>query len=321
MEDENSAVVGIDDQRTRRTPGRTEAGRTVCACPPLQHRDEVHQQRLTGERALFGGKHLHIRECVFADGESPLKHSRDIEITDSLFEWKYPLWYATDVTIDHSVLATTARADIWYSDGVTITNSTIDAPKSFRRTRRVRLDHVDLPRADETMWNCENVTLDNVSVRGEYFAMNSRNITADGLRVTGGYAFDGTRDVDISNATILSKDAFWNSENVTVRDSFIVGEYLGWNARNLTFINCTIQSLQGLCYIDNLVLSDCRLIDTTLPFEYSTVDAAVTTRIDSVINPAGGTIRCAGIGELILDPSRVDPGRTTIVTPGAPSAV
>ena len=42
-------------------------------------------------------------------------------------------------------------------------------------------------------------------------------------------------------------------KNVTVYDSFITGEYLGWNAKNLTLINCTIESLQGLCYIDNLV--------------------------------------------------------------------
>lgn len=52
----------------------------------------------------------------------------------------------------------------------------------------------------------------------------------------------------------LSKDAFWNSENVTVYDPFILGEYLGWNAKNLTLVNCTIESLQGMCCIDNLVI-------------------------------------------------------------------
>lgn len=56
--------------------------------------------------------------------------------------------------------------------------------------------------------------------------------------------------MEIRNSTLLSKDAFWNSENVTVYDSFISGEYLGWNAKNLTLVNCTIESLQGLCYIE-----------------------------------------------------------------------
>lgn len=64
----------------------------------------------------------------------------------------------------------------------------------------------------------------------------------------------GCHNVTIRNSNILSKDAFWNSENITVYDSFISGEYLGWNAKNLTLINCTIESLQGMCYIDNLVM-------------------------------------------------------------------
>ena len=66
----------------------------------------------------------------------------------------------------------------------------------------------------------------------------------------------GAKNVEIHNAKMLSKDAFWNSENVTVYDSFISGEYLGWNAKNLTLVNCTIESLQGMCYIDNLVMKN-----------------------------------------------------------------
>ncbi len=32
----------------------------------------------------------------------------------------------------------------------------------------------------------------------------------------------------------------------------------------MTFENCTIQSLQGLCYSDGLTLRTCRLLDTTV---------------------------------------------------------
>ena len=95
---------------------------------------------------------------------------------------------------------------------------------------------------------------------------------------------------------MLSKDAFWNSENVTVYDSFISCEYLGWNAKKLTLIGCTIESLQGMCYIDHLVMKDCKLINTTLAFEYSTVDAQITYKIDSVLNPTSGEIRAKSIG-------------------------
>jgi hypothetical protein len=98
-----------------------------------------------------------------------------------------------------------------------------------------------------------------------------------------------------------------------VYDSFISGEYLGWNAKNLTLLNCTIESLQGLCYIDNLVMKNCKLINTTLAFEYSTVDADITGTIDSVLNPSGGIIRAESIQELILEKDKIDPAKTKII--------
>ena len=103
--------------------------------------------------------------------------------------------------------------------------------------------------------------------RGDYLAMNCSDIKAykSGVLV-GNYPFDGVRNIEITNSRLISKDCFWNCENVTVRDSFISGEYLAWNSRNVTFENCTIESLQGLCYVDNLVLRNCRLINTTLVF-------------------------------------------------------
>ena len=118
--------------------------------------------------------------------------------------------------------------------------------------------------------------------------------------------------MEIRHARLLSKDAFWNSENVTVYDSFLSGEYLGWNAKNLTLINCTIESLQGLCYIENLVMKNCRLLNTTLAFEYSTVDVEIEGKIGSVMNPAGGSIRADYIGELIMEKDRVNPEKTVI---------
>ena len=115
---------------------------------------------------------------------------------------------------------------------------------------------------------------------------------------------------------MLSKDAFWNSENVTVYDSFISGEYLGWNAKNLTLVNCTVESLQGMCYIDNLVMKNCKLINTTLAFEYSTVDADICSAVDSVLNPSGGVIKAKEIDKLIIERDKVDESKTKIVVQG-----
>lgn len=275
--------------------------------------EEIKQKRLTGERALFHGQNLKIEDCIFEDGESPLKESRNIELHSSLFRWKYPLWYAKDIQITDCALYDMARAGIWYTDRLTMTNTVIEAPKNFRRCHDISLTNVTFPNAAETLWSNDTVKLDHVSAKGDYFAMNSRNMTIDDLTLVGNYSFDGVENVVIRNSKLLSKDAFWNSNNVTVYDSFISGEYLGWNAKNLTLINCTVESLQGMCYIDNLVMKNCKLIGTTLAFEYSTVDAEIDSKIESVLNPASGTIRADSIDELILEPDRIDPAKTKII--------
>lgn len=133
------------------------------------------------------------------------------------------------------------------------------------------------------------------------------------FQLVGNYSFDGSRNVEVHDSKLISKDAFWNTENVTVYDSFITGEYLGWNAKNLTLINCTIESLQGLCYIDNLVMKNCKLINTTLAFEYSSVDAEICSKVDSVLNPTSGVIRAKEIGTLTIEKDRVDPSKTKII--------
>lgn len=127
--------------------------------------------------------------------------------------------------------------------------------------------------------------------------------------------------MEVHNSKLLSKDAFWNSENVTVYDSYISGEYLGWNARNLTLINCTIESLQGICYIENLVMKNCRLLNTTLAFEYSMVEAQISGKIDSVLNPKAGTITADQIGELILERDKIDSSKTKIVCKEEPEKI
>lgn len=68
-----------------------------------------------------------------------------------------------------------------------------------------------------------------------------------------------------------------------------------------------------MCYIENLVLKNCRLLNTTLAFEYSTVDAEIHGKIDSVMNPGSGIIRAEEIGELIVDETKVDPAQTKII--------
>ena len=279
----------------------------------MDTKKEIRQQTLTGERALFQGKGLRITDCVFMDGESPLKESRDIELNGSLFRWKYPLWYSKDIVAKKCTWFEMARAGVWYTDHILVEDAVIEAPKNFRRCHGVTLKNVSFPNASETLWHCENVRMENVTANGDYFAMNCKDMELDGFTLTGNYSFDVAENVVIRNDRMLSRDAFWNTDSVTVYDSFVSGEYLGWNAKNLTLINCTVESLQGMCYIDNLVMKGCKLINTTLAFEYSSVDAQIDSKIDSVMNPASGTIRAEYIENLIMEKDKIDPGKTKII--------
>lgn len=274
---------------------------------------EIAREIYTGERPLFASRELILRDTIFGEGESPLKESRDIELYGCMFKWKYPLWYCKNVRAENCTWFTMARAGVWYSENVTVKDCAIEAPKNFRRCRGLVIENVSMPDAAETLWSCDGVSLKNVSAKGAYFAMNSRNVKVDGLTLYGDYSFDGAENVEITDSKLLSKDAFWNSRNVTVRNSFISGEYLGWNAENLTLIDCTLESLQGLCYVQNLVMKNCKLLDTTLAFEYSTVDADIVGGVDSVLNPSGGTIRAERIGKLIIEKDRVDPDKTVVI--------
>lgn len=274
---------------------------------------EIHQEFYKGERPLFKGKNLKIYDTIFGEGESPLKESENIELEGSMFKWKYPLWYSRNIKVRNCTFFEMARAGVWYTDDISVEDTLIEAPKEFRRCSDVRIKNVSFPNAQETLWNCRNVKIDNVTAKGDYFAMNVRDVHVDHLNLYGNYCFDGAENVEVHNSKFLSKDCFWNTKNVTVYDSFISGEYLGWNSENLTLVNCTIESLQGMCYINGLKLVNCKLINTTLAFEYSTVDADITSKVDSIMNPSGGEIHAEKIDELIMEKDKVDVTKTRII--------
>ena len=194
-----------------------------------------------------------------------------------------------------------SRSGIWYTKNITLTNCMVEAPKEFRRSSKIVINNSKFLDATETLWHCDDVEINDSFFDGDYLLMNSTNIKINNLHLEGNYVCDGAKNVIVKNSILNSKDSFWNAENVTVYDSKINGEYIGWNSKNITFINCEIESNQGFCYMDNVVLKNCKLINTTLAFEYSTVNADIDSTIDSVKNPISGTITSKGIKELITD--------------------
>lgn len=264
---------------------------------------QIKNAEFGGERPLFASQDLYLENVTIHAGESALKECARVEAVNCRFEGKYPFWHNDGFVVRHCLFTEGARAALWYSRHLQMSDTLVEAPKMFREMDDIHLENVQLPHAAETLWYCRNVVLKNVEVKeADYLFMHSENIHIEDYRQQGNYSFQYCRNVEIRRAVIDSKDAFWNSENVTVYDSEIDGEYLGWHSHNLRLVNCKISGTQPLCYAHDLVLENCIFApDADLAFEYSTVHATINSRVHSVKNPRSGCIVAQSYGEIILD--------------------
>lgn len=264
----------------------------------------IENQEFGGERPLFASHHLLLRNVTIHAGESAIKECSDITAENCRFEGKYPFWHVNGFRIANCIFTPGARAALWYSQNLVMTDTIIEAPKMFREMQGIKLSNVKIPDAQETLWHCSDVTIDNTEVaNADYLFMHSANISIHNYTQHGNYSFQYCKNVDIRNSIIYSKDAFWNTDNVTVRDSELHGEYLGWHSHNLHLINCHISGTQPLCYCHNLILERCTFdADADLCFEESSLNATIIGNVTSVKNPTTGKILVSGsIGETIID--------------------
>ena len=268
-----------------------------------------------GERPLFGLNNIRLENLKFYPGESAVKECNNVEACKCEFMSKYPFWHNDNTLIEECRFTVYSRAAIWYSKNIQMRNCIVDAPKMFREIDGLYVENVKFPSAGETLWNCRDLTIRNIEVRGgDYIFMNCVGIDVDGFNLQGNYSFQDAKNVVVRNAYLDSKDAFWKTENVTVYDSEIIGEYLGWYSKNLRLVNCKISSTQPLCYCSNLILENCTLDnDCDLCFEYSTIQATIDSPIRSVKNPGEGFIKACSIGELIIDKNCKDPDACKII--------
>lgn len=269
-----------------------------------------------GERPLFGTHDLCLENVVIHAGESAIKCCRNIKAVGCRFEGKYPFWHVDGFTIENCEFTPGARAALWYSKQLKMTDTLVEAPKMFREMQDLWLERVSIPDAQETMWHCSGVTLRDVNVcHADYLFMHSSHIDIDNYRQQGNYSFQYCHDVVIRNAVIDSKDAFWNTDRVTLVDCVLTGEYLGWHSRNLRLVRCRISGTQPLCYAHDLVMEDCEMAaDCDLAFEESTLHADIRGHVTSVKNPVSGTITADSYGEIILDGNAPAPADCKILT-------
>lgn len=276
----------------------------------------IKDKEFGGERPLFASHDLHLENVTVHAGESALKCCRNIVAVGCTFEGKYPFWHVDGFEVRDCLFTPGARAALWYSRGLVMADTVVEAPKMFREMSGLSLTRVRIPDAQETLWHCSDVKLRDVEVaNADYLFMHSADIDIENYRQQGNYSFQYCRNVEIRNAKIESKDAFWNTENVTVYDSELTGEYLGWHSKNLRLVRCHISGTQPLCYCDGLVMEDCTMADDAdLAFEDSRLEATVRSAIVSVKNPCSGHVRAVSIGEIIIDANVRQPADCVITT-------
>lgn len=265
--------------------------------------ETIKDKEFGGERPLFGSIGLRLENVTIHAGESALKCCAEIEADNCRFEGKYPFWHVDGFKISNSVFTPGARAALWYSKNLMMTDTVVEAPKMFREMDGIVLRNVQLPDGEETLWHCSNVDIENVSIdKADYLFMHSHDIRIRNWKQNGNYSFQYCRNVEIHEAVINSKDAFWGTENVTIYDSELTGEYLGWHSHRLRLVRCKISGTQPLCYAHDLTLEDCIFApDCDLAFEDSEVNATVLSDITSIKNPMRGKISAKSFGEIIID--------------------
>ena len=275
----------------------------------------VENKRFGEERALYALRDAEVIHCSFEgeeDGESALKETRRIKVSDCDFRLRYPLWHTEDFEIKGSSFCDTARAPIWYARRGMVSDSTLTCIKALRECDSVSFEHSDII-SEEFGWKSSNISLSDCKLSGAYAFLDCKNVSAKRLRFSGKYSFQYVNGLVIEDSYLDTKDAFWHSKNVTVRNSTVKGEYLAWFSESLTLENCRIIGTQPLCYCKDLRLINCEMTDCDLSFENSHVLADVKGHIVSVKNPISGNIIADSIGEIIFDENASAPGAAVSV--------
>lgn len=265
--------------------------------------ETIENQAFDMERALYGSKGVSLLNCRFdgpTDGESALKESQDVQVSHCFFNLRYPFWHDRRLTIADSEMTEFARAALWYSEEIEITNTKLHGIKALRECSRIKMNGCDIV-SPEFGWSVRDIEMKDTTAESEYFMMRSNKLTFEQVRLKGKYSFQYIEDSVFDQCVFDTKDAFWHAKNVTVKNSVVKGEYLAWYCENVTFENCKIIGTQPLCYCKGLKLVNCEMEDTDLCFEKSEVEATLTVPVISIKNPASGHIYVPAVTEVILD--------------------
>ena len=147
----------------------------------------IENQTFDEERALYGISGAVIKNCRFdgpADGESALKEARDIQVSCSYMNLRYPFWHVEKAEISNTTFTENCRAALWYDKNIILDGCSLRGIKALRECEGVTLKN-STANSVEFIWKCRNLTVENVTIE------NSE------------YPFFEVRDAEISSIFLL----------------------------------------------------------------------------------------------------------------------
>lgn len=115
----------------------------------------IRNKSYEGERPLFATRDRSWKMLQFIREESALKECRNIEAVNCRFEGKYPFWHNDSFVVKNCMFTEGARAALWYSNNLYMKDTLVEAPKMFREMDGIKLENVQLPELQETLWHCK----------------------------------------------------------------------------------------------------------------------------------------------------------------------
>ena len=211
----------------------------------------IKDKVLGGERPLFETHSARLENIVIEDGESAVKHCSDLEVVGCKFYGKYPLWHVDGCLVKECYFAPEARSAIWYTNGLTMRDCIIDGPKFFREMHDVSLENVKINDADEVFWGVRGLRLKDVTLRGgTYPFMHSSDIEVD--------SFWECENITVFDSLIDGEYLAWHSKNVRLVNCRLAGEQLLCYVDNLILENCTFDAACDRVFEYSTVNADIR---------------------------------------------------------------
>ena len=156
----------------------------------------ISGQTFDEERALYGQDGIVVEDCRFdgpADGESAFKEGKNIEVSGTYFNLRYPFWHDDNLTIKDSEMTDKCRAALWYTNNATIIGTKMHGIKALRECSDIRINDCDII-SPEFGWSVNGIEMKDTTAEGEYFMMRSNNLKFENVTLNGKYSFQYITD-------------------------------------------------------------------------------------------------------------------------------